>query len=118
MRSLFSFFFFLMIRRPPRSTLFPYTTLFRSATEMLEDFVSDAGVFQEPAAAPQVAEAGYEGRLRRALGGDYELLEEIGSGGVGGGFPARGLRVGRGGAGKGVRPPFTGDPPVMGRVPV
>src|SRR2546427_3182291 len=26
-----SFFFFLMIRRPPRSTLFPYTTLFRSA---------------------------------------------------------------------------------------
>src|SRR2546422_532057 len=29
--SLFSiFFFFLMIRRPPRSTLFPYTTLFRS----------------------------------------------------------------------------------------
>src|SRR2546430_9686914 len=26
----FSFFFFLMIRRPPRSTLFPYTTLFRS----------------------------------------------------------------------------------------
>src|SRR4030043_1613676 len=26
-----SFLFFLMIRRPPRSTLFPYTTLFRSA---------------------------------------------------------------------------------------
>src|SRR2546422_4223824 len=25
-----AFFFFLMIRRPPRSTLFPYTTLFRS----------------------------------------------------------------------------------------
>src|SRR5574343_676766 len=31
-RSLFCFFFFfLMIRRPPRSTLFPYTTLFRNA---------------------------------------------------------------------------------------
>src|SRR3712207_7552731 len=29
-------FFFLMIRRPPRSTLFPYTTLFRSP-ERLED---------------------------------------------------------------------------------
>src|SRR6202011_6237929 len=30
-KSLFCiFFFFLMIRRPPRSTLFPYTTLFRS----------------------------------------------------------------------------------------
>src|SRR5438034_4216232 len=27
---LLSLFFFLMIRRPPRSTLFPYTTLFRS----------------------------------------------------------------------------------------
>src|SRR5256885_16383189 len=27
---LYFFFFFLMIRRPPRSTLFPYTTLFRS----------------------------------------------------------------------------------------
>src|SRR2546430_12616951 len=26
----FRYFFFLMIRRPPRSTLFPYTTLFRS----------------------------------------------------------------------------------------
>src|SRR2546427_4173010 len=28
-----AFFFFLMIRRPPRSTLFPYTTLFRSYVE-------------------------------------------------------------------------------------
>src|SRR5947209_16346514 len=28
--SFTAFFFFLMIRRPPRSTLFPYTTLFRS----------------------------------------------------------------------------------------
>src|SRR5690349_24264919 len=27
------FFFFVMIRRPPRSTLFPYTTLFRSHTD-------------------------------------------------------------------------------------
>src|SRR3712207_9296634 len=33
------FFFFLMIRRPPRSTLFPYTTLFRS----LDDDVDLAG---------------------------------------------------------------------------
>src|SRR2546422_2285739 len=30
MSFLFFLFFFLMIRRPPRSTLFPYTTLFRS----------------------------------------------------------------------------------------
>ena len=28
-------FFFLMIRRPPRSTLFPYTTLFRSSAFLL-----------------------------------------------------------------------------------
>src|SRR3712207_7798266 len=30
-------FFFLMIRRPPRSTLFPYTTLFRSQLEVDRD---------------------------------------------------------------------------------
>src|SRR5256885_12093886 len=30
---IYSFFFFLMIRRPPRSTLFPYTTLFRSLSD-------------------------------------------------------------------------------------
>src|SRR2546426_9356768 len=30
--NVFVYFFFLMIRRPPRSTLFPYTTLFRSRT--------------------------------------------------------------------------------------
>src|SRR2546429_4634401 len=30
---IFYIFFFLMIRRPPRSTLFPYTTLFRSLSE-------------------------------------------------------------------------------------
>src|SRR2546422_9630487 len=34
----FSFFFFLMIRRPPRSTLFPYTTLFRSARRQFAGF--------------------------------------------------------------------------------
>src|SRR3982750_4972532 len=36
------FFFFLMIRRPPRSTLFPYTTLFRSAvTSAVEPEIED-----------------------------------------------------------------------------
>src|SRR2546430_12391776 len=30
------FFFFLMIRRPPRSTLFPYTTLFRSCARQTQ----------------------------------------------------------------------------------
>src|SRR2546429_7349422 len=33
--SISLFFFFLMIRRPPRSTLFPYTTLFRSRKQWL-----------------------------------------------------------------------------------
>src|SRR2546422_11554973 len=32
LQHLYFSFFFLMIRRPPRSTLFPYTTLFRSAS--------------------------------------------------------------------------------------
>src|SRR3989442_11662167 len=34
MHFLYLSFFFLMIRRPPRSTLFPYTTLFRSVSIM------------------------------------------------------------------------------------
>src|SRR5947208_13538162 len=38
----FSFFFFLIIRRPPRSTLFPYTTLFRSLGH-LGRFAGDRG---------------------------------------------------------------------------
>src|ERR1041385_1051333 len=33
-------FFFLMIRRPPRSTLFPYTTLFRSVLESIDDMIT------------------------------------------------------------------------------
>src|SRR5688572_31592927 len=32
-----------MIRRPPRSTLFPYTTLFRSLSALLDDFRERAG---------------------------------------------------------------------------
>src|SRR2546425_11252533 len=36
-------FFFLMIRRPPRSTLFPYTTLFRSLAGGLR-LLRDAGI--------------------------------------------------------------------------
>src|SRR2546422_7813628 len=34
-----------MIRRPPRSTLFPYTTLFRSSVRVIADFVSKEGNF-------------------------------------------------------------------------
>src|SRR5260370_17002423 len=39
---MFLFFFFLMIRRPPRSTLFPYTTLFRSPQSQI--WVGEIGV--------------------------------------------------------------------------
>src|SRR2546422_11039594 len=37
----FFLFFFLMIRRPPRSTLFPYTTLFRSVAHGIYDFSAE-----------------------------------------------------------------------------
>src|SRR2546427_6132634 len=40
------FFFFLMIRRPPRSTLFPYTTLFRSKSSTA--FSGSSVIFNAP----------------------------------------------------------------------
>src|SRR3989442_6261244 len=49
----FVFFFFLMIRRPPRSTLFPYTTLFRSADA--SHVLGEVGA-QDAAAHPGVSE--------------------------------------------------------------
>src|SRR3712207_9472682 len=39
---MYTLFFFLMIRRPPRSTLFPYTTLFRSLNRVDEVIVFHA----------------------------------------------------------------------------
>src|SRR2546430_13105093 len=54
------FFFFLMIRRPPRSTLFPYTTLFRSrlpalAATMQAIAVGGTKAFYEGAIAADIA---------------------------------------------------------------
>ncbi|HKW40354.1 MAG TPA: serine/threonine-protein kinase [Gemmatimonadales bacterium] len=86
-----------------------------TATEMLEDFVSDAGVFQQPPATPPVAEAGFERRLRRALGDDYELLDEIGTGGFGRVYRARDLGLEREVAIKVLHPSLTADPTVMER---
>src|SRR5205809_5483455 len=40
---LFFLFFFLMIRRPPRSTLFPYTTLFRSELDHRRHILGSVG---------------------------------------------------------------------------
>ena len=39
----FFVFFFLMVRRPPRSTLFPYTTLFRSTALVTQEMFERAG---------------------------------------------------------------------------
>ncbi len=86
-----------------------------TATEMLEDFVSDAGTFQAPAAAPAVTEKGFERRLRRALGDDYELLEEIGTGGFGRVYRARDLALERDVAIKVLHPSLIADPGVMER---
>src|SRR5256885_4280298 len=45
-------FFFLMIRRPPRSTLFPYTTLFRSDMQVFRFYGAAAGAAEIPAIKP------------------------------------------------------------------
>src|SRR2546429_235291 len=64
-------FFFLMIRRPPRSTLFPYTTLFRSSLGLTEDgqmfYERCAQALEDLDAARHMLEAGRRevvGRLR------------------------------------------------------
>src|SRR2546422_8283913 len=48
-------FFFLMIRRPPRSTLFPYTTLFRSRPGSTRDVATVRTIFQQYAAGKTLA---------------------------------------------------------------
>src|SRR5438552_18873938 len=53
-------FFFLLIPRPPRSTLFPYTTLFRSRLE-LSGFKSFAGAVELPFEAGVTAIVGPNG---------------------------------------------------------
>src|SRR6266700_7183937 len=57
---LLIFVFFLMIRRPPRSTLFPYTTLFRSRTRWSSSWESSAG--------PRRSTSGRAGTIGRAAG--------------------------------------------------
>src|SRR6266446_1759789 len=68
------FFFFLMIRRPPRSTLFPYTTLFRSRERAVRVRAGDLRGLRgdpprepAPAHAPHVAHQRHLGDLARRL---------------------------------------------------
>src|SRR3712207_9361202 len=51
-----------MIRRPPRSTLFPYTTLFRSAPERDEQVVAQPARQRDVPAPPEVREVGRQVR--------------------------------------------------------
>src|SRR5215217_9200945 len=77
-------FFFLMIRRPPRSTLFPYTTLFRSVPgrdRPLADQPQPPPPGHHPAQPGRPACPDRPGRGRRELGRD-----------LGGGGPAPVLR--------------------------
>src|SRR5690348_18185738 len=64
-----------MLRRPPRSTLFPYTTLFRSATRAakLPQFLTVAGIKNFLA----VREADWESR--KSMGWTEELRESLAS---------------------------------------
>src|SRR3712207_9033828 len=65
------FFFFLMIRPPPRSTLFPYTTLFRSRQRALGDQPPDRRRLRQLRLARQV---GAQVRVDRRGGGDRHAL--------------------------------------------
>src|SRR3712207_7128400 len=73
---MFCLFFFLMIRRPPRSTLFPYTTLFRSRREMS----AEVAAAEKSEIAPEilaVVKRRYpdDASYRRALS-EYKLTDD------------------------------------------
>src|SRR3712207_8938410 len=61
-------FFFLMIRRPPRSTLFPYTTLFRSAAKPPNATTMPATGAPAPAASPMATSPKPSTRGRKDVG--------------------------------------------------
>src|SRR3712207_7592597 len=72
------FFFFLMIRRPPRSTLFPYTTLFRSraGTDRLDRGPVRRDAARRPRSRGGEGGAARRGRLRARLGAALPRSEE------------------------------------------
>src|SRR3712207_8629059 len=59
-----------MIRRPPRSTLFPYTTLFRSMTPDEAEKAVEAGVYG-------IVVSNHGGRVQDFTPGTAEVLEDI-----------------------------------------
>src|SRR2546422_4482926 len=70
------FFFFLMIRRPPRSPLFPYTTLFRSPGARLDRGVVRHHRDQAPADLPQSGDHPVGRQLRIGRVGEGAVLDE------------------------------------------
>src|SRR6266542_6168418 len=79
--SLHLFFFFLMIRRPPRSTLFPYTTLFRSPRRRLVAVARDEVVVEILAARSHAADVEGEARLDHGAAGGDIVAHHHGHGG-------------------------------------
>src|SRR2546430_6272429 len=71
----YPFFFFLMIRRPPRSTLFPYTTLFRSSRRRLPDHHGLVGA-RGRHVRPVGGKRGVRGRRRRSEEHTSELQSQ------------------------------------------
>src|SRR3712207_9173023 len=67
--------FFLMIRRPPRSTLFPYTTLFRSATNAAE--ASDVAARAVTAAETTTATVAKLGESSAEIGNVVKVITSI-----------------------------------------
>src|SRR5216684_3676646 len=91
----FLYFFFLMIRRPPRSTLFPYTTLFRSAElkpieqhlipaataqrsiDVMREFGVDIWVFTNEQWLTRNPDGEYVGHEQRAIKHDPTIIDDF-----------------------------------------